>query len=82
MVLTTTKKKLPIMDLKKFKAVRSSLTETTLSLVSDEYLIEVVKSNNHFTLFVNDLPMESFRTEDAAVVAAYDAVDSLGNENE
>lgn len=72
------------MELKKFKKIRSSLGETlaTWNVSDDKYKIEVVKINDHFVVYMNDILLESFKTIDAAKEAALDAADSLGNENE
>lgn len=72
------------MELKKFKKIRSSLGETlaTWNVSDDKYKIEVIKINDHFVVYMNDILLESFKTIDAAKEAALDAADSLGNENE
>ena len=72
------------MELKKFKNIRSSLNETlaTWNVSDAKYKIEVIKTNDHFVVYVNEALLESFRTYKAAHEAALDAADSLGNENE
>ena len=72
------------MELKKFKNIRSSLNETlaTWNVSDSKHKIEVIKTNDHFAVYVNDSIMESFKTKAAAYEAALDAADSLGNENE
>lgn len=67
------------MELKKFKELRN-IGESVFSQTTGNIKVEVVKTIDEYVLYVDGSIAESFRTKEAALEAAEDAVESLGNE--
>ena len=67
------------MELKKFKELRN-IGESVFSQTTDNIKVEVLKVIDEYVLYVDGSIAESFRTKEAALEAAEDAVESLGNE--
>ena len=67
------------MELKKFKELRN-IGECVFTQRSNNTKIEVRRIVNEYFLYVDTTITETFRTKQAALEAAEDAVESLGNE--
>ena len=64
------------MELKKFKELRLiSITEK----VTNDNKVEVKKTNDLFAVCIDGLVVETFKTKEAAIEAADDAIEALGN---
>lgn len=67
------------MELKKFKQLRN-IGESVFSQRSGDSKVEVQKVVDEYILYVDNSIAEVFRTREAALEAAEDAVESLGND--